>query len=142
MINILGLCHVTNPLFRNGQLTEEVKLNLYKLVELAQPILKVILWITLHSNKKSLLQILSPLTVILEMRLQMTVKSLIGYQLQMLKSLELKSCLIFQEVSKELISHGNILLLNSKFNSLEEMECGKVLKKQIQLIWNIHLNSH
>jgi hypothetical protein len=59
----------------------------------------------------------------------MTVKSLIGYQLQMLKSLELKSCLIFQEVSKELISHGNILLLNSKFNSLEEMECGKVLKK-------------
>jgi hypothetical protein len=59
----------------------------------------------------------------------MIVKNLTGYQLQMLKNQELKSCLTFQEVSKELILRGNTLQLNSKFNSLEEKDYGKVLKK-------------
>lgn len=134
---------------KNGQLTEEEKLNLFQVIlnyypqweEIVQLTLKDILWTMLHSTKKLLRLIHFLQTVTLEQKLLMIVKNLTGYQLQMLKNQELKSCLTFQEVSKELILRGNTLQLNSKFNSLEEKDYGKVLKKQMPLIWNIHLNS-
>lgn len=65
----------------------------------------------------------------LELMPWMIVMNRTGFQPLMLKNQESKLCLIYLEVSKELIYYGNTPRPNLKFNSLEGKECGKVSKK-------------